>query len=73
MTSKNMWERVVTYLFSGSKPTCFALINFITFTCPSVGVLDPHDQIEVLVKVCSTVRKVHPADLSRSDGFLHQQ
>jgi predicted ATP-dependent protease len=31
--------------------------------------LDPQDQIEVLVKVYSTVRKVHPADLSRSDGF----
>jgi hypothetical protein len=36
--------------------------------------LDPQDQIEVLVKaIYSTVRKVHPADLSRSDGFLHQQ
>ena len=27
----------------------------------------------VLVKVVSTVRKVHPADLSRSDRFLHLQ
>jgi hypothetical protein len=34
--------------------------------------MDPQDQIEVQVKLVSTVRKVHPADLSRSDCLLHQ-
>ena len=44
--------------------------NFYLHFCGSAGSAGPDRSTS---KSVSTVRKVHPADLSRSDGFLHQQ
>ena len=48
-----MWEKVprLFSVFFGSKHQPVLLVQFKTFTSTSVGVLDPQDQIEVLVKV----------------------
>jgi hypothetical protein len=57
-------RHLLVYLFYRFKSTCLVLYNFKTFTIPSVGALGFTTHSSVLVKVDSTVRKVHPVDLT---------
>ena len=69
---KHVGESLLTvFCFCGSKYQSVLLVQFKTFTSTSVGVLDPLDQIEVLVKVivlcvkCTRYLQVLPGDAER--------